>query len=359
MNILNRQQSAAERRRKIAARIGVGTILIIVLSIMALFPPYQPITPSGSYKVITVRHTYIDPNRIEEFNESGENRKVNVVFWFPENAQDGETFPLIVFSHGGLGTENSNESLYLELASHGYVVASIGHPYHTLWTKDEAGHITLINGEYFKDIQRENAKKDKEQSYRLYGEWMKTRTDDINFVIDTITANAANKNTGVYALVDTATIGAIGHSLGGSAMLAIPRQRDDVDAVIALESPFLYDVVGVENDEFVWTDQPYLVPTLNIYSDSSWDHLSEWSQYARNHEFLINAPEDVFSLYLPGRGHFSMTDLSLASPLLTRLFEGGQTNHDREGYLRNVNLACLEFFDRYLKNIDQAQEMKR
>ena len=359
MNHLNRQQSAAERRRKIAARIGIGILSIIVLSVVALFPPYRPIAPSGKYEVTTVRHTYIDPNRIEGFNDNGEHRKVNVVFWFPENARDGEKFPLVVFSHGGLGTENSNESLYLELASHGYVVGSIGHPYHTLWTKDEAGRTTLINGDYFKDIQRENAKKDKEQSLRLYGEWMKTRTEDINFVIDTIVANAADKDAGVSALVDTGKIGVIGHSLGGSAMLAIPRQRNDVDAVIALESPFLYDIVGVDNNEFVWSDQPYLAPTLNIYSDSSWNHLSEWSQYARNYEYLSSPPENIHNLYLSGAGHFSLTDLSLASPLLTRLFEGGQANHDREGYLRRVNLACLEFFDRYLKNIDEATEGKR
>ena len=217
----------------------------------------------------------------------------------------------------------------------------------------------MINGDYFKDIQRETAKKVKEQSLRLYGEWMKTRTEDINCVIDTIVANAADKDAGVYALVDTGKIGVIGHSLGGSAMLAIPRQRKDVDAVIALESPFLYDIVGVDNKEFVWSDQPYPAPTLNIYSDSSWNHLSEWSQYARNYEYLSSPPENIHNLYLSGAGHFSLTDLSLASPLLTRLFEGGQANHDREGYLRRVNVACLEFFDRYLKNIDEATEGKR
>ncbi|HMR99063.1 MAG TPA: hypothetical protein PKE62_07390 [Anaerolineales bacterium] len=359
MNILNHQQSATERRRKNVVRIGIGTVSIVVLSIMALFPPYQSITPSGPYKIVTARHTYIDPNRIEEFNDSGENRKVNAVFWFPDNAKDGKNFPLVVFSHGGLGTEDSNESLYLELASHGYVVASIGHPYHAFWTEDEGGRITFVNINYFQELQQENAQHDKPGSYRYYQQWMETRMGDINFVIDTILDEASNDSDGVYNLVDVTKIGVMGHSLGGSAALGIPRQRDDVDVVIALESPFLYDITGVEYDEFVWIDEPYPVPVLNIYSDSSWGHLSDWTQYARNYEFLIDAPENVFSLHLPGRGHFSMTDLSLASPLLTRLFEGGQTSRDREGYLREINLACLEFFDRYLKNIDRVQEMKR
>ena len=45
-----------------------------------------------------------------------------------------------------------------------------------------------------------------------------------------------------------------------------------------------------------------------------------------------------------------MTDLVLASPVLTRLLEGGQPNHDPAAYLKTVNQACLEFLNRYLKS---------
>ena len=334
-------------------RLGFAVLLAFAAAlILLLFPPHEALAPTGLYPVATLRYTYTDEHRVEPYSNSGENRRVNVVLWYPEGADIGEIFPLVVFSHGGLGTEGSNESLYLELASHGYVVCSIGHPYHALWTKDEDGQVTFVSREYFKDIQQEDAKSDKEQSYRFYQEWMEIRTDDINFVIDTILMNATNNNDGVYALIDVTKIGVIGHSLGGSAALAVPRQREDVDAVIALESPFLYDIVGVENEEFIWIDQPYPIPVLNMYSDDSWEHLSEWEQYSRNYDFVSNAPETVFNLYLPGRGHFSMTDLSLASPLLVRLLEGGKPIQDSEGYIKAINKACLVFFDHYLKNRD-------
>jgi hypothetical protein len=84
--------------------------------------------------------------------------------------------------------------------------------------------------------------------------------------------------------------------------------------VIALESPFFHDIIGVENGEFLWLDKAYPVPVLNIYSDSSWSHLSEWPQYARNAALLTDAPETAVSLHLPGAGHFSLTDLALTSP---------------------------------------------
>lgn len=323
-----------------------------------LFPPYEPLAPTGPYRIAIERHTFTDTQRSETLSNREENRQINVTCWYPENAGVGETFPLVVFSHGGLGTENSNASLYLELVSHGYVVCAIGHPYHALWTTSETRRVTFVSLEYFGELQRENAHTDKPQSYRYYQKWLAIRTADIHFVLDTILANAAVGAGGVYARVDGAHIGVIGHSLGGSAALAIPRQRDDVDAVIALESPFLYDIVGVENDAFLWRDAAYPVPVLNIYSDSSWSHLAEWPQYARNAALLTDASETTVSLYLPGAGHFSLTDLALASPLLTSLLEGGKSTRNSVEYLRAINQACLAFLERYLNNSYPPMEGK-
>jgi predicted dienelactone hydrolase len=37
---------------------------------------------------------------------------------------------VVVFSHGAFGVRNSNTTTFLELASRGFIVASIDHPYH-------------------------------------------------------------------------------------------------------------------------------------------------------------------------------------------------------------------------------------
>jgi len=325
-------------------------LAFISLSPGLIFPPYHPLTVTGQYQVATARFTYTDENRIEAFSTSGENRQVNAVFWYPQEGDNAEIFPLVVFSHGGLGLETSNESLYHELASHGYVVCSVGHPYHAFWTRGEDGGITLVSWAYFRELQEENPQRDMQQSFRYYQKWMETRLGDINFVINTIVGNASNSASGVYALVDVERIGVMGHSLGGSAALALPRLRDDIDAVIALESPFLFDIAGVEGDQFVWTDQVYPVPVLNVYSDSAWEHLADWPQYSRNYALLTDAPATAYNLYFPGRGHFSLTDLSLTSPFLVRLLEGGQATRDPAAYLRDVNQACLEFFNHHLKD---------
>lgn len=336
-------------RKHTAWRFGVALGLVLLLAAtLLLFPPYRPLAATGTHATATARHSYTDASRPDPFSADGARRTVNVTFWYPQDGGGG-TFPLVIFSHGGLATETSNESLCLELASHGYVVASIGHPHHALWTRDEQGHTTFAAKEYAQELQREDASRDKERSYRDYQQWMELRTDDINFVIDTVLEKAANGAGGLYSLVDAGKIGVTGHSLGGSAALAIPRQRDDISAAAALESPFLYDIVGVEHGEFVWRDAAYPAPVLNIYSDSSWDQLGQWPQYARNAALLDDASGTAVSLHLPGAGHFSLTDLSLASPLLTRLLEGRPSDRDRAAYLREVNRAVLEFLDRHLK----------
>ncbi len=61
------------------------------------------------------------------------NRQVNVEFWYPSDG--GGKYPLVVFSHGALGIKTSNTSTFIELASHGYVVCSIDHPYQALFTR--------------------------------------------------------------------------------------------------------------------------------------------------------------------------------------------------------------------------------
>ena len=334
--------------RVVLKAIGM-TVLIFVLTLPAIiFPQHKAMATTGEYQVATVTSPYTDTSRVETYTDTGENRKLNVQLWYPENA-DG-TYPLIVFSHGAFGIKSSNESLYNELASHGYVVCSIDHTYQSLLTTDEDGHTTLIDMGYMQEMSAEDAHTNKQQSYEYYQKWMKIRMGDINFVIDTILAEAENTDADtVYKLVDTAKIGVIGHSLGGSAALGIGRMRDDVSAVIALESPFMYDIEGVEDGEFVFVDEIYPVPVLNVYSDSAWSHLAEWTQYEENYSLLSDTDATAFNVYIGGVGHLTLTDFALTSPFLTSILNEQKSTTNAEYCLKTINKVGLEFFDCYLK----------
>jgi hypothetical protein len=95
-------------------------------------------------------------------------------------------------------------------------------------------------------------------------------------------------------------------------------------------------------------DEPHSVPVLNIYSDSAWPHLSEWPQYARNHEQLAGPAATVVNVHIAGVGHLGLTDLALSSPLLTRLLDGHAPSADPRDALEELRRVCLDFLDAHL-----------
>lgn len=355
-NLIREKADKKEYKSGRVIRKAIFTVLLVFITLIPafVFPEFEMIETTGEFKVATALYTYTDENRIETYTDAGENRKVNVEFWYPEDTEG--SYPLVVFSHGSFGTKTSNQSLYNELASHGYVVCSIDHTYQCLSTTDEDGNKISMNMGYVHEITVENARTDKQQSYEYYQKWMKIRTGDINFVIDDILAEADNKDADtVYQLVDKEKIGVMGHSLGGSAALGIGRSRDDVSAVIALEAPFMCDIEGVKDNEFVFIDEVYPVPMLNVYSDGTWSRLSELAQfqYAENYALLSNTPANAFNVYIKGVGHLTLTDLALVSPFLTRTLNGQKSETDTEYCLKTINKVTLEFFDCYLKGIGE------
>ena len=201
-----------------------------------------------------------------------------------------------------------------------------------------------------KELSVEDAQANREQSYEYYEKWMKIRTEDISFVIDYILDQVESNNEDeVYKLLDKEKIGVMGHSLGGSAALGIGRIRDDIDAVIALESPFMCDIEGVKDGEFVFTEEDYPVPVLNVYSDTGWSILDERPQYAANYAMLSDTDETAFNVYISGVGHFTLTDLALTSPILTRILNGQKSTTDTDYCLKTINMVSLEFLECYLK----------
>lgn len=327
--------------------LGMSVLIFIVTLPAIIFPQHTEIKSTGKYQVATANYIYTDINRLETYVTTGENRKLNVQLWFPENAEG--TYPLIIFSHGGLGIKASNETLYNELASHGYIVCSIDHTYQCLYTTAENGSIIWVAKSYRKELTAENAKLNKQQSLDYYQKWMKIRTDDINFVIDYLLSQAKKNSNRVYQLVDTTKIGVIGHSLGGSAALGIGRIRNDVGAVVALDSPFMCDIKAVRNNEFVFSDAKYPVALLNVYSDRPYEHLDDWPQYAQNYTLLTSSNSNIFNVYISGVGHFDLTDLSITSPILTRFFNQKKSTTNAKDCLKLINKICLEFFNCYLK----------
>lgn len=352
--------------------ISVRCVLSIVLITLSMIPSYifadyNGIPVTGEYSVATAKAILVDDTRLEAFEEDGSFREVPVYFFYPEN-EVKEPLPIVLFSHGAFGYYQSNYSTYEELASHGYVVISMEHPYHSMFTKDTTGKTILVNGEMFNNTMRIQDTGDEniteEEIYSITKEWMDLRLADANFVIDTVELAAEEKSlSSVWCAsdedkeqiqkllpnMDCEHIGFMGHSLGGATAVSIGRMRDDIDAAIDLDGTMLGEILCVENGVDIVNTEPYPIPLFSLdnqeHHDSKVAALENGEVYTNN---VIHENAKIsYNSYIKDSGHMNFTDLPMFSPVLASMLGTGDVNS--EECIKTMNQLVLQFFDSYLK----------
>ncbi len=342
--------------RSVFNAIAMLLLVVVVLTPALVFPQYQAPKMTGKHAVATVSHTYTDASRVETFTTTGENRKVNVEFWYPKDA--GGTYPLVVFSHGAIGMKISNSSTFMELASNGYVVCSIDHPYHSLFTIGADRHPVTVNPAFIQDVVGINSGKyDEATIFKLQHEWMALRIADIQFVLNTILARAKDGGSGaVYQLIDTGKIGLMGHSLGGESVAQVARERDDIGAVINLDANLGGEYLDYVDGKYVMNDKVYPAPILTILADDVVRLIAavpDANTVVAVQHVTATAP-NAFEVHLTGTDHMSVTDLPLVSPFFVSVINasvpksGGQ-EIDPLATIEKMNSIVLDFFNVYLK----------
>lgn len=336
----------------------IGTLLLVfVVTIPALIFPQNKLPPmTGQHPVATVNYTYIDESRIETFTNTGENREVNVECWYPKDG--GGPYPLVVFSHGAFGIKISNTSTFMELASNGYVVCSIDHPYHSLFTIDAEGNRTMVDQAFLQEVTGlNNGKYDEGTGFELHQKWMNVRIADIGFVLDTILAKTKDNSSGtVYQMIDPGKIGLMGHSLGGESSAQVARERNDISAVVNLDSNLHGEYLDYVNGRYVMNDKVYPVPILNVLTDTTEQLIAavpDANTVVAVKHVDATAP-DAYEVHLPGTDHMSVTDLPLISPFLVSMINasvprGGGQEVDPYATIEKMNDIVLSFFNAYLK----------
>ena len=296
-----------------------------------LFPPMKEIETTGSYQIASTDY-WIKEDKEDPYLENGEMRELQVRKWYPVDSN--EKLPVIIASHGSCGTIDNNVSLYKEMASHGYTVLAVCHPGQAATIQYSNGKGAGPSSQFISEMSSMQPQKDPEQTYEVFSKWMDIRMTDLSAVMNDYT-----EKEGATEFI------MLGHSLGGSAAYAMSRVRTDIVGCIALESPFMYDIKGVENGEFVFDESDYNVPLLNIYSDSSYPYLHEWGQYKNNAKFLDEGNPNYTNIYYKGIGHMGLCDLSLASPLLADAFSGSFQTVDPHAQLKQLNSDCTSWLN--------------
>ena len=403
----SKKNGACRTGRTIAATLLACILLWFSLIPAYVFTGYEGLPTTGKHKVGMVSAILTDESRLEEFEQDGSYREVPIYVYYPEAPT--EKAPIVFFSHGAFGYYQSNSSTYMELASHGYVVISMDHPYHSFFTKDTDGKTILVNPEFMQSALRIGNAEDgdipEEEIFETTREWMKLRMDDMSFVIDEVRRQGAEfaeqdsavaagdaaegdvgtaagvETTGVgneapsfgpawyvkndadaqilkevLSCVDIDRIGLMGHSLGGATSVTVGRQKSDVvDLVIDLDGTMLGEQLSYKNGEYQYPAEAYPVPLLAINNENHQRELEKYGALYVNGAVLANA-KDAGYTYFEGSGHMNFTDLPLISPFLASKLGTGSI--DAKQCVEDMNDLILQFCDSHLKEAGAAQAQK-
>ena len=355
---VNRKNAKSKKK----ASIVLGALLSMSLIASSLIPAFlftdyagRPVT--GSYEVSQANAILIDTSRVEEFENDGSFREVPVYFFYPEGAT--EKMPLVIFSHGAFGYYQSNASMFMELASNGYVVASIEHPYHSIFTHDSTGKTIIADRQFLNDAMTIGSSDVSEaEVYDVTTKWMELRLADMNFAIDTLKdGNTGNwhidekQKDGVMkavSLIDSSKIGLIGHSMGGATAVTCGR-RADISAVVDIDGTMLGENIGINGNKIIINEEPYHTPLLNLQNQKHHEQSveAEDTGYVFSNNIILRNADNAYCTYFADSGHMDFTDLPLFSPALAGMLGTGDV--DNEAMIDSLNGLVLGFFDCYLK----------
>jgi hypothetical protein len=125
-------------------------------------------------------------------------------------AKSSNAFPVLIFSHGFGETGLTYTAMLEDLASHGYVVFAVEHPYVAYCVAFPDGRVIP-----FAQAKWDSAKSAPNGAVDYQLAQIPTGADDIVFTINKVVQLARKPDSAFYGCLDTLKIGAFGHSLGG------------------------------------------------------------------------------------------------------------------------------------------------
>lgn len=273
-------------------------------------------------------------------------------------AVEADPFPVVLYSHGFWAGMNQSTLLMEELASQGFVAASIGHSFETnSVTKPDGSliqfnplnpELMLRNKERQKALPLELAitqTSDPEELDSLFHKIKEARpkiqesiniwAEDISFVIDKF--QELNKEHELFKnRLDLKHIGVIGHSFGGAASgqacLIDPR----ITAGINMDGLQVGDM----------SEKPIEKPFIFMHHDNP-----QAINKAPNINLFNRAQGPAYLMVIEGSGHYNFSDFSL--PIIAEVVPAPKRAMGRiEGqrFIKILNDCVVNFFNIYLKN---------
>ena len=162
-------------------------------------------------------------------------------------------FPVVVFSPGFNASPLFYTELLEELASHGFVVVSVSHPYSTRATVFPEGRVVAANdaGTRF-EVDKRDPQVDRSAIHRHRDEIGEVWVGDVRFVLDWL-ARLGSEDERFETRLDLQRVGIFGHSFGGATAAEAVQLDERFKAGINLDGTDFSTVRrdGVQG-QFLW-----------------------------------------------------------------------------------------------------------
>ena len=356
-------------------------LLAVSTALPVLLPVPSVPAPRGPYAVGTFTRLLVDQARPEIYSGRDEPRKLMVQVWYPaqlppleaqpaawmpdakvvapeiaeyiglprffldhlalaktssyENlppAREGGPYPLLVFVHGWNGFRQQGTFIMQELASQGYVVASLDLPYGARMVVFPGGSVAPNNPAALPPSRSLPQDEYEAVARKLVDQW----SADIDYTLGVLEIINTDPAEPLNSLLDMNKVGIFGHSTGGGATIQFCGTNARCKA-------------GLTYDAFV---RPVSVEVLENGTSQPFLYIfSELWPFERNTELFDGYYRRVAVsnrvLTILGADHYDFTDLPALSPLAPQLgLKGPIPGAQVQKILKDYTLA---FFDLALK----------
>ena len=385
---------------RLSGFFGVSLLIILAWILPAVLPVLSLPEPRGPYSVGTELIT-VQTDREETITDDpADKRELVYKIWYPSDADDsgltGEkyidegsragfatkyglspsmlnyldhvetyayrdlpiaegSFPVLVFTHGYGSKATGYYALLTELASQGYVIINMNHPYESLGVTYPDGRIVYFDYEYQQEISAEFMEvmgpvmeafskgfdyEDRHpivsEAVRVYfeGDIQNRWAEDILATLDLL--DDWNENELFLGRLDLDRIGVLGHSVGGGTAGNVALKDARVKAAANLD--------GIQWGNKI--DTTYHVPYLYISADWPADH-----EDINSHVYKYKSTDVFYEAKLLNSGHPNFMDIPFMIPVPSL---AGTGEIDPFHGMEIITKLVTFFFDRHLKNLPAA-----
>jgi dienelactone hydrolase len=350
--------------RRLLGAIAVVAIVTVASTLASTLVYLRVPAPTGAFAVGRADTLLVDETRREPGARGGRPRAVRLVAWYPATvgsgaaaeyvpgydrvragleasgelspivvrtlplvgtsareeariADDEETWPVIVFSPGNATNVAFYAALAEDLASRGYVVIGVDHPYQVAAVDVGAAGVAVYDPVESVGEGSSAARIDE-------------RVSDLSFVVDRLAADAGGIDE-LSGRLDLGRIGVAGHSLGGIAAAEMCADAR-VDACLNIDGQQIGGPFSARRDP-----SPPTKPFLFLTKET------------RLHPALVEVFEaagaDAYRVVVPAATHGAFTDGSRYEPRLLPV--DGTADH----VLAIERGVVRAYFDRYLRDV--------